>query len=45
MVSRGGGKGLERWESFIETQEIKKREAETTKVFWESAGRLVESLR
>lgn len=45
MVSRGGGEGIGRWESLLALLETKKKEAEATKTFWESAGRLAETLR
>ncbi|KAL1123935.1 hypothetical protein AAG570_001705, partial [Ranatra chinensis] len=45
MVSRGGCGDLGRWESLHESQEAKRKEAEATKIFWESAGRLVDLFR
>lgn len=46
MVSRGGGEDeIIRWEKLLELRDTKRKEAEFTKSFWESAGRMTDFLR
>lgn len=48
MLSRGSLEAsceVQRWEVFSEAQEAARKQAEATRIFWESSGRLVETLR
>ncbi|KAK9511048.1 hypothetical protein O3M35_005697 [Rhynocoris fuscipes] len=46
MVSRGGVEGeIIKWEKLFEQQDLKRKEAELTKSFWESAGKFTDLLR